>query len=116
MMRGLKGTKPLVTINRLDILNTNPSKGTSVHLSPPSRGGQSSQTSNETFSAISSPRQSRLPSPTESESKSKHFHFNPLKLQDLKIDIVIGGGGFGQVWRGKITPNIVAIILYSFYR
>lgn len=83
---GLRGTKPLVTINRLDLLlrpqgSTPHSSTSSIPRKPPS------------------PKGNALP----------ELRFTTLRLQDLKIDIVIGGGGFGQVWRGSWNGTPVAV-------
>jgi hypothetical protein len=86
---GLRGTKPLITINRLDLL------ASPKHTAAP----QDQSTPRLTPRKIPSPKGDATPD----------ISFTTLRLQDLKIDIVIGGGGFGQVWRGSWNGTPVAV-------
>lgn len=116
--RGLKGSRPIVKLDRLSLLTR------STNADDSDTSGPNSAVSTQPYKATA--RQSRdisevtetalRPSPGQSSGRKRHVSASEvpsLAFKDLVLTHVIGGGGFGQVWHAEWKGTPVAVKVLS---
>lgn len=114
---GLRGSQPLISLDRLRILSMPPIPVEESNMSANKNGSSIAPRSSiplstlETINSIHTP-----PTTTNSTLKSSHTYVLPhIKYHEITLVECIGNGGFGQVWKGqwKGTPIAVKMIAHT---
>jgi hypothetical protein len=115
---GLRGSRPLVKLNRMSLITQMLKEGKDGDrmgdYAPDSQYSSIDLSSiSGALKPVSETPENPAPQPELSRIRNLSSAYPTLSLKDLSLLNVIGGGGFGQVWKGTWGGTPVAVKLLN---